>query len=189
MSHNKQINKPTHGVTRRLPSKLTIKLTSNYLNRKGMIWYAEFVIAIFIFLFAMGIYFEYRNNVINEDTNRINEILTDAKIFSNALMSGGHPLNWTPTTVKRIGLTDNNYRINETKLNYFEGMDEDNVTSLFNIREDYYMHLENRDGKIVKVNGADGIGNPPENETGIVTITRVIIYKHNLTKMIIDIWE
>jgi len=159
------------------------------LHNKGMVWYAEFVISIFIFLLAIGTYFEYRNNILTEESSLIADMIAEGKILSSGFVSNGIPGNWTPATVKQIGLTDGNYRINFTKLDMFESMNISEVQEVYKLRNNYYIQFLDRDDSIIQINGSAGLGAKPVGEDERVSMTRIVIHNHSIVKMKVDIWR
>jgi len=158
-------------------------------HKKGMVWYAEFVISIFIFILAIGTYFEYRNNILTEESSLMADMIAEGKILSSGFVSGGIPINWTPTTVKQIGLTDNNYRINFSKLAMFDSMNISDVKDLYKLRNNYYVQFLDRDDSIIQINGTDGLGDQPAGYDERVSMTRIVVHNHTIVKMRVDIWR
>ena len=164
-----------------------IPYTSN--TKRGMIWYSEFVVAIFIFLLSLSIYFEYRNNILLEDTKTLEEMIIDVKKVSNYLLSTGSPANWTNKTFKTIGLTNGNYRLNESKLLNFSVISTEIARGSFGIHEKYHLFLLDNDGNPIDINGQAFIGEEPIDYDRRVRVTRLAIYKSNVTRVIIELWE
>jgi len=122
-------------------------------------------------------------------------MVLDAKTISNSLMSEGYPTDWNITTVQKIGITNGNYRINQTKLENFANMTVANARSIFDTRFNYYIQLKKQDNSTILINGNNSIGTLTTNTTGkLVQITRLVIYDSNITnkssiiRLVIQLW-
>lgn len=115
-------------------------------------------------------------------------MVLDAKTISNSLMSEGYPSDWNTTNVGRIGLTNGNYRINQTKLENLANMDQTTTRSMLDTRFNYYIQLRKQDGTNITINGSNGIGTQATNTKRLVQITRVTIYNSIITKMVVQLW-
>ncbi len=116
-------------------------------------------------------------------------MVLDSKTISNSLISEGYPIDWNETDVKKIGLTDGNYRLNQTKLNRFANMNYPNVrSSIFDSRFNYYFQLKDKEGNVIPINGSDGIGAEVNSSIRVVQISRVAIYNSSITRMVLKLW-
>ena len=176
--NNKKINKHNNNLNR-----------EKRIRRKSQVWYLEFMTAVFIFAIVLTIYYNYRTNVSLDEKNNINDMIVFAKTLSNSLMSSGIPSNWTNESYEVIGITDNNYRINETKLNWFKNIDSKDVRLSFQMTYNYHVYFENKNNQKINLNGTYFIGTNPSQNKSIVSVQRFVIYKHNLTKMIVQIYK
>ena len=139
-------------------------------------------------MIAITIYFEFTNNLSTDSEEEINEMVLDAKTISNSLMSKGYPTDWNVTTVQKIGLTNGNYRINQTKIESFANITVADARSMFDTRFNYYVQLKMQNGTIIKINGNDGIGTPVNTTSKLVQITRAVIYDSSITRLVIQLW-
>jgi hypothetical protein len=115
-------------------------------------------------------------------------MVLDSKTISNSLMSPGYPADWNTSNVQKIGLTDGNYRINQTKLENFGNIELTRARSIFDTRFNYYIQLRNQNGTTIPINGNLGIGTPANNTAKLVQITRVVIYNSSMIKLVIQLW-
>ena len=81
------------------------------MKRKSQVWYTDFMIGLLIFVIALVMYYKFVVNLSEQDQSILNELISDSKMISSSLISGGFPENWNNGTVERIGITDNDYRI------------------------------------------------------------------------------
>jgi hypothetical protein len=145
-------------------------------------------------MIAITIYFEFTNNLSNDTEEEINEMVLDAKTISNSLMSQGYPTDWNNATVQKIGITNGNYRINQTKLESFANIPYAQGRSMFDTRFNYYVQLKTQNGTIIQTNGNNGIGISPNTTTKLVQITRAVVYDSNttnkstITRLVIQLW-
>lgn len=87
------------------------------MKRKGQLWYADFILGMMIFTITIVITLTYAsNNYLMKAQHQVSSI-ESGKIMTEFLMSEGNPKGWTRDNVTKIGITDNNYRINGSKFN------------------------------------------------------------------------
>ncbi len=166
------------------------------VSKKSQIWYADLLIGIVIFSVALVIYFKTDLNLYQGNGKIYQDLMMEAKIITNSLISPGYPFNWTPGTVTRLGFVDN-ARVNYTKLNYLMGMNYNHTKSLLRTKYDYYFYFEQY-GRPALINGSDGYGYPGVNRTNLDTLlnpkyvlklTRIVILNHNPARMQFLIWK
>ena len=157
-------------------------------KKKGQIWYSDFIVAVLIFSLALMLYYTHIANVSTVEDAVIDEFVADGKSISSALISGGSPINWTAATAIRVGITDNDYRINQTKLDEFYAMDFATAHRLFGTRFNHYIFFENSTGGRLTITGGDAIGTEPTDYGKLIQITRLLIYQSDIIKMQVQIW-
>lgn len=157
-------------------------------KKKGQIWYSDFIVAVLIFSLALMLYYTHIANVSTLEDAFIEELVADGKSISSTLISSGSPINWTNTTAIRIGITDNDYRINQTKLDEFYAMDFATTHRLFGTRFNHYIFFENSTGGRLTITGGDAIGLAPTDQDKLIQITRLLIYQSDIIKMQVQIW-
>lgn len=157
-------------------------------KRKGQIWYGDFIVAVLIFSVALMLYYTHISNVSAEEETIIDEMLADGKSISTALISGGSPINWTNATVTRIGITDDDYRINQSKLDEFYAIDFLTAHRLFGTRFNHYIFFENSAGERLNITSGDAIGIAPSDYDRLIQITRLLTYQSEIIKMKVQIW-
>ena len=172
-------------------------MESFILIKKSQIWSFEFIVAAIIFIIAILIFYKYSINLSNEEEVALKEQITDAKILSNYLMSEGLPDSWNTTNVILVGLTDDNYKINGSKLRNFSQLDYTTTKSIFSIINDYYVFFEDKNGNGFSIDGIQGVGKPGVNRTNlnstedpdnIIQVFRFVIYNSTIIKMGIYVW-
>ncbi len=168
-----------------------------FILTKAQVFSLDLIIGVIIFGSAILIYYKSTTNLSDQDEALLDDLLIDAKIISSSLMSDGYPVNWSKDDVKRIGITHKN-RINETKLEQFSKIPYKDSRKLFGTVYDYYVFFRDRNNNIIPFNESlEGIGNPDVNSTNIQTvetpkklvkITRLVVKKSAIAKMVIYLW-
>lgn len=155
------------------------------------------IVAVLIFGAAILVYYKTVTNLSDQDEALLDDLLIDAKSISSSLMSRGYPYNWTKDNVVRIGISDDN-RINETKLEQFSRIPYKDSRKLFGTAHDYYVFFRDRNNNIIRFNESlEGIGKPGvdstniqtvENPKKLVKVTRLVVKKSAIAKMVIYLW-
>ena len=89
-------------------------------KKKAQIWSIDVIIGIIIFVSAVLLFFHFSIRSVEKQSNNIENIMLDAKVTSNQLVSIGYPSNWTKDNVIIIGLTDGKYNLSENKISEFK---------------------------------------------------------------------
>jgi len=152
---------------------------------------------VLIFGSAILIYYKNITNLSDQDEELLDDLLIDAKLISNSLMSSGYQTNWNSDNVERIGITDDN-RVSESKLAEFSKIPYKESKKLFGTVYDFYVFFTDRNNNIIPINSSsEGIGKPGVNSTNIQTvenpkklvkITRLIVKESDIKKMVIYLW-
>lgn len=158
-------------------------------HKKGQIWYADFTVALMLFLIATAIYFQYTNNLSSQDELMMHEMVLDLKAISSSVIHEGYPKNWTEDNVKSIGITDGNYRIDQTKLERFAEMNHSSIINNFNTPYNFYMYLEDQEGNVLPVSGQNGIGKDSSSSLNRVQIIRLGVYNSSIVRMVMHLWQ
>jgi len=132
-------------------------------NKKSQAFFSDFVIALFIFTAMLITYFSYTTNLSNQDTGLLDDLLTDAKAFSSSLTSSGYPNNWNANNVVRIGFTDNDNKIDNSKFGEFGKINYNKSKKLLGTRYDYLAFFLNESGDLQNIEGFCAIGYPAVN--------------------------
>ncbi|MEA3513880.1 MAG: hypothetical protein U9R34_00200 [Nanoarchaeota archaeon] len=157
-------------------------------KKRGQIWYSDFIVAVLIFSLALMLYYSHITNSSMQEDAIMEELVADGKSISSALISGGSPTNWTNTTVIRIGITNNDHRINQTKIDEFYAMEYLTAHRLFGTRFNHYIFFENSTGNRINITGGETIGTEPSDHKRLIQITRFMIYESEIIKMKVQIW-
>ncbi len=165
------------------------------MSKLSQMWTTDFIIGIMIFLVMIIVFYFYTLNIVPE--YYITDKISDANTISSSLISEGFPTDWDHLNVIRIGLTNNNNILNETKVYEFSQIGYADTKSLFPAINDYYVFFKFKNGSLVTINGITGIGKPgtdPNNISSdeLIQLTRFVSYKINnkvhLIKMVVYVW-
>lgn len=89
-----------------------------FKQKVSQVWFFDFIVASIIFFSVFSISFKIMS--VNSPQNwAFGSISREANIFQYTLLSKGDPVNWTLSDVNLIGLLNNDYSLNYTKLAYF----------------------------------------------------------------------
>lgn len=183
------------------------------MNSKAQAWFTDFIIGMSIFILFLIIYFSHTSNLSKREIKAFDDLTSDAKSISSLLVLEGYPANWTISNVQRIGLTNNDQKINQNKLDLFFNLSYGGRKSLFNTQYDYFVFFKNNDGCLINASGNFGIGHPGVaivklaqetacngfvegsvdlsgvNFENIVRTDRLLIYKSKIIDMVIYLWQ
>ena len=129
-------------------------------SKKAQGWGIDLMIAVVIFSIGLTVFFIYSLNSPGEGKENIELLFYDGEIIANTLLSPGYPKGWDEENVINIGITTNG-KINETKLERFYNLAEDNYEKtklLFNTKYDYYFFIS--ESIIINGGSIEGIGKP-----------------------------
>jgi len=162
----------------------------------------DFIIALTLFLLIVFLSFKYMMQDYAFSARNKNEVLLEADRISNSLITEGMPVNWTEEKVYRLGLTTNG-AINQSKVEMFRNLTFDdyaNVKTLLNVKSDFLIYFENKNGNMINFTEEGYIGKSGHNTISaeliseeVVKLSRFITYRHdNIAEIImmnIFVWE
>ncbi|MBI2547733.1 hypothetical protein HYW21_00110 [Candidatus Woesearchaeota archaeon] len=117
-------------------------------QQKGQAWDLDFILAMVLFIVVVLVFFEFYMNFFPKQGLSYNDLKVDAKIIANQLMVRGYPFNWTSTNVSRIGITNSDNRINESKVAEFASLDYDQTRTLLGTSFDYFVYFQQYERRI-----------------------------------------
>jgi hypothetical protein len=164
-------------------------LSISRIFRKSQVWYSDFTIGLLLFLIAVVIYIQYTNSLSKENEATLNDMVLDLKSISSQLVLQGYPSDWNSTSVEKIGLTDGNYRLNQTKLSRFYAIDNAQIISKMNTRFNFYFYILDASGNKILVDGKDHAGLEAATASEKVQTTRIVIYNSSIVRMVMYTWQ
>ena len=126
--------------------------------RKSQIWFTDFAVALFIFILVLITYYNYTTNASKADSSVMHSLLGESEAISSSLLLGGYPDNWTNQTAVRLGLTNSNHKINESKLSRLKDVNYTSAKKLLGSAYDFFIFFENIDGDIINIGTECGYG-------------------------------
>jgi len=92
-------------------------------------------------------------------------VISNSKSVSSSLVSEGYPSDWNNNIVKRIGLTNNDQRIDKRKIIEFMKINYNESKKLLGTVYDYVLFFVNESEDVQNIEGFCGTGNPEVNIT------------------------
>jgi len=156
-----------------------------FLRKDAQPWSLDFIIAVFLFMTVVVFYFKYASEQFDETALDFEELQMDSEAISDSLLTQGYPVDWNSSNVKRIGICDNGYAINQTKLEQFIALSSDyNLTrKLFGTRNQYYFFITNPEGGILAQAGVNGTSSM------LASAERVVLYNNTLYRITVYAWK
>lgn len=181
----------------------------SYISTRGQAWSTDFIVGILMFIVAVTIFMIYSSNIFGEDLNEFSHMEEEAESVSSALMDSGSPGNWTSDYVARIGITDNNHRINLHKIHNLSVLDYDESKVIMGTSLDYAIFFLNVSGSVTDIGGFCGKAGPAVqisqsmgqcfvnlsqiNPKSLVKAERILIYPRqnssSIVKMVFYLWD
>lgn len=124
-------------------------------NKKGQL-NIQYLIAFVLFVtVVIYLVFQISNTIPEYKTkSRKNNLKTEAFRLSEILIkTEGHPKNWSPSNVRRLGLIVEPYYFNETKVNYLKDMCKNDYQKLRNLMNIGKKDNPSEDFRIIFSNG------------------------------------
>jgi hypothetical protein len=168
-------------------------------NKNAQSWGMDLAIASVIFVFGIIILYVYSMNNPNEAKMNLEDLSYQAEGISNIILSEGYPNNWNITNVVRIGILDNDSKINQTKLNQFYNLTIDNYGQTkiwFNTKYDYtfcfpnhIMMINSTSAAPYNCTGKPGNINPNSiTARNLFKVTRFVIYNNTPVTANVYVW-
>lgn len=147
-------------------------------NKYGQIWVSDALTALVIISISLAIFFL---NYINMDIEKINtDIDEDIKKVSEYLMLPGVPNDWNKTNVLKIGLLNDDYSINKSKLKMMDNIsvtDFENVKTILDIENEFFIYFTDKNDNIIEFENKKFFGAESVNTTNIGSINTKEIIK------------
>jgi hypothetical protein len=173
-----------------------LRTVSRFKNKYGQAWYLDIFVGVLIFVIGFSVLLKVYVNTADTEKVLSTDLAVESRFLSEMLLSEGTPDNWNSTNVITIGLMEDN-RLSEKKIAALKEINYNDTRSLFRLRYDYLIFLENRTG-IVQMNGSYSIGKPEinrdniidsENPVQLAKTTRFVVYKSQIVKLVVYTWE
>lgn len=166
------------------------------MNRmRGQIWSLDFASSIVIFVIMVAIVFFAWGYAVQNSTDQVdinvieNEVLT---ISDSLIRVAGIPADWNESTVRVIGLAEDENVLNATKVVQFVSMDYGSVKTLLAIRQyEFYFEVSYLNDTVMEIGGkalTAGV-HPADQESRIVVpVERYVMLNAKISKMKFYMW-
>jgi len=187
------------------------KMAINY--KRSQVWFFDLVIGLSIFIAALAVYYTYLSSSIAEDST-ISNILSDGITISSTLLGGGYPSNWTNDTIVRLGITDNNHRVNHSKIIKVLNLSYPSLRSILNTRYDFFVFFRDSNGCLLNLSdniygiGHEGVGLDESGSSNcqvvgaknitvefddinfdkLIKVERLVVYDSSISRMVVYLW-
>jgi len=144
-------------------------------NKKAQAWSLDLIVASIIFLVAIIILYVYAINYTSQSQDKLEEMFYEGNLASGLILSEDDS-----------GILSKG-KVNQTKLEDFYNTDYQTKRSTLGLRHDFYftfLGLEingTPESYVGKVNST--------NSDSLIQVTRLAVYKNNIIKFQIYIWE
>lgn len=170
-------------------------LTNNFLtifsrnSRKAQSWTMDFLIAVIIFSIFLLV-FRAVSSASIEHTYTQKVIEAGAIRISESLLTQGSPPNWTRDSYNAIGLLGSDGQLDERKLNETLHLPMEDIRKEFSQPSYFYFYVEDMNGVVVKVDGTEfKIGDEPTNYNNLISVQRIVGYKGDPVKLVVQTWS
>lgn len=151
---------------------------------KAQVAYTDFIVAIFIVAFMSSIFiFTLSNRSVNNDY-----LTQDAAHISEVILGKGSPDPWNVTTVKRPGVTNGGWRVDEQHLQELYKLDRTKLRALLDTEDNIYIQIYN-ESTLLNFSGKNFSGRLPSNPRTITSISRYAIFNNSIITIEIGVWR
>ena len=174
-------------------------------KQSAQVWYTDFAIGLFIFVALMFFYVDYSPNLATKENIQRSKLMSEGMKISGTLLTSGIPESWNETNVTVVGLTQNNYRLNETKFLQAGNLSVELLKQSLGIDDEFYVELQNSSKDTINISSKCGFGAVliQYNETtqscpkfNLVNVTpehliktwRLIIRDNRMLKLVVYTW-
>ena len=156
---------------------------------RGQVYFTDYMIATLIFVLFIVMYYTYAPNLIPDDQINYKDLMIEAKSMSSSLLSEGIPKDWDKDNVERIGLMDNEKKLNLAKLEEFYNMPYEDSRSKFNINYNFYFFLRDAEGDVTWIDNKEAVGSYNDTlSSKMAKVIRIVPFNDSLTEMVLYIW-
>ena len=153
---------------------------------KAQIWSFDFAISFLIFFLILVPTLFLFNYIIEQEISQrsLDEIETKALAISDSIVrTAGNPADWNATTVRSIGLAQQENILNITKVEYFMGMNYDTVKAVMTDGYDFNLTIKDLNGTVYGT-----VGTNPVNKT-TVPVQRYAKYGDRVVSVMLKLYS
>ena len=152
---------------------------------KAQAAYSDFIVAIIIVAF-MTTAFIY--TLSNDNKGTSDDLLQTAAHVSEIVLNKGVPSVWNTSTVKRPGVTDGKWRVNENNIAELYKLDRTKLRALLDTEDNVYIRTFNGSA-LMNFSGKNFTGRAPSNQRTLTSISRFAILNGTIIEIQIGVWR
>jgi hypothetical protein len=170
---------------------------------RAQIFLFDLMVSICIFVTAVVMFIFISNNI-RPDENDFGLLVENSEAISSSLLSAGEPADWTDGNVILIGITDDSYRLNFTKVQRLYNLSQENASRILGSSSNFVIFFKDMAGNVLNFNNNCAYSNANltmqnisssfcENititlENHLVNVERLVLYNSNIIKIVVQAW-
>ena len=167
-----------------------------FISTKGQVWTLDFIIGIVLFVLVGIVFYVYTINILPQQRT-FGQLEQDAASIASGLVSAGFPLNWTPSTVQSVGMSDGNGRLDTQKLVYLTSISYKDTRNYLGTSRHFVLFFEDKDGAPLTINGTTQYGKAgvtksnvlsAESPDHLATVYRLLFYNGQIIRVGVYVW-
>ncbi len=165
------------------------------MRMRGQLWSMDFAVSLIIFVLMAGMVVFAWNYTIQNSTDQVNfnVLENDVLMMSDTLIRvPGLPEDWNESTVRVIGLADEENVLNSTKVKQFVNMDYSMIKSFLGIsNREFYFEINYPNNTVMEIDGVNltkGTHPSMGNSSVVVPAERYILINGKIAKMELLLW-
>lgn len=164
------------------------------------------MIGLFIFTVLLSFYLNFSPNLLTDEAIQSSKLTAEGIKISGTLLTAGVPYNWNETNVQVIGLTESDYRLNETKFLQAGNLSTEFLKQSLGIDDSFYVELQNASKDTINISSKCGFGSifinfsdvtqscPRFNLTNqtpshLIKTERLLIDDNKIVKLLVYTWS
>lgn len=164
-----------------------------FFQKKAQAWGIDLMIAMTIFSVAFLIIFIFSINISVQEPKTLDSMKQEGNNIMNSILSEGSPISWNTQNVKKIGILNVDNKINQTKLESFYNLSQNNYSltrKLFNTKFDYALFFDNLTISGIEI---ESIGKNASlsniNSSNLIKVSRISIYNEKPVNIYLYLWD
>jgi hypothetical protein len=169
---------------------------------RAQIFLFDLMVSIGIFVTAVVLFIFISNNM-SPAQDDFNPLVKNSEAISSALLSAGEPADWTEDNVTVIGITDDSYRLNFTKVGRLHNLSQENASRIFGANSNFVIFFKDADGNVLNF-GNCAYNNANLNvqtvspsvcenftitpDKHLVSVERLVLYNSEIIKIVVQAW-
>ena len=169
---------------------------------KAQVFLFDLMVSTGVFVTAVVLFIFLSNNM-NVGADDFSMLVENADAISSSLLSAGEPHDWAWNDVTLIGVTEDSYRLNATKVQRMENLSVENASRIFGVNSNFVIFFKDMDGNVLNfdnctVNNAnlfvqnvspsvcENFTITPEEH--LVNVERLVLYNAEIIKIVVQTW-